>query len=266
MATFSERLNLIMKEKKLRQVDILNLAKPYQQKYNIKFNKSHLSQYVNGKFNPDNEKIFLLSKVLDVSEAWLLGYNVPRTREVDTVENTLSEKITTTVQQLNEENQNKTYKYAKNLLQFQNRTVKEVTVKYKPKQLTEIFVTEKVAAGVGYAYGNNEVTSYYSDRDDLMPYDMATFVFGDSMEPEFSDGDVILLRQGYDNVNGDIYVVDYDGKSYVKKLYNDGSRFVLKSLNKKYSDIIIYRSDLEGGDIYFNIIGKVVDSFTPVDK
>lgn len=266
MATFSERLNLIMKEKKLRQVDVLNLAKPYQQKYNIKFNKSHLSQYVNGKFNPDDDKIFLLSKVLDVSEAWLLGYNVPRTREVDIIENTLSEKINTTVQQLNEENQNKTYKYAKNLLQFQNRTVKEVTVKYKPKQLTEIFVTEKVAAGVGYAYGNNEVTSYYSDRDDLMPYDMATFVFGDSMEPEFSDGDVILLRQGYDNVNGDIYVVDYDGKSYVKKLYNDGSRFVLKSLNKKYSDIIIYRSDLEGGDIYFNIIGKVVDSFTPVEK
>lgn len=266
MATFSERLNLIMKEKKLRQVDVLNLAKPYQQKYNIKFNKSHLSQYVNGKFNPDDDKIFLLSKVLDVSEAWLLGYNVPRTREVDIIENTLSEKITTTVQKLNEENQNKTYKYAKNLLQFQNRTVQEVSIKYKPKELTEIFVTEKVAAGIGYSYGNNEVTPYYTDREDLMPYDMATCVFGDSMEPEFSDGDIILLKQGYDNVNGDIYVVDYDGKSYVKKLYNDGSRFVLKSLNKKYSDIIIYRSDLEGGDVYFNIIGKVVDSFTPVDK
>lgn len=266
MATFSERLNLIMKEKKLRQVDVLNLAKPYQQKYNIKFNKSHLSQYVNGKFNPDDDKIFLLSKVLDVSEAWLLGYNVQRTREVDIIENTLSEKITTTVQKLNEENQNKTYKYAKNLLQFQNRTVQEVSIKYKPKELTEIFVTEKVAAGIGYSYGNNEVTPYYTDREDLMPYDMATCVFGDSMEPEFSDGDIILLKQGYDNVNGDIYVVDYDGKSYVKKLYNDGSRFVLKSLNKKYSDIIIYRSDLEGGDVYFNIIGKVVDSFTPVDK
>lgn len=266
MATFSERLNLIMKEKKLRQVDVLNLAKPYQQKYNIKFNKSHLSQYVNGKFNPDDDKIFLLSKVLDVSEAWLLGYNVPRTREVDIIENTLSEKINTTVQQLNEENQNKTYRYAKNLLQFQSRTVQKVSVEYKAKELTEIFVTEKVAAGVGYSYGNNEVTPYYTDREDLMPYDMATCVFGDSMEPEFSDGDIILLKQGYDNVNGDIYVVDYDGKSYVKKLYNDGSRFVLKSLNKKYSDIIIYRSDLEGGDIYFNIIGKVVDSFTPVDK
>ena len=264
MATFSERLNLIMKEKKLRQIDILNLAKPYQEKYNIKFNKSHLSQYVNGKFNPDNEKIFLLSKVLNVSEAWLLGYNVPRTRESDTVENTLIEKISTTVIKLNEENQNKTYQYAKNLLHFQNRTVQEVSIKYKPKELTEILVTEKVAAGIGYSYGNNEVSSFYTDRDDLMQYDMATRVFGDSMEPELSDGDIILLKQGYDNVNGDIYVVDYDGKSYVKKLYNDGNRFVLKSINKKYSDIIIYTSDIQ--DTYFNIVGKVVDSFTPVEK
>ena len=97
-----------------------------------------------------------------------------------------------------------------------------------------------------------------------MQYDMATRVSGDSMEPELSDGDIILLKQGYDNVNGDIYVIDYDGKSYVKKLYNDGNRFVLKSINKKYSDIIIYTSDIQ--DTYFNIVGKVVDSFTPVEK
>ena len=83
MATFSERLNLIMKEKKLRQIDVLNLAKPFQQKYNIKFSKSHLSQYVNGKSNPDNEKIFLLSKVFGVTEAWLLGYNVPRYERIE---------------------------------------------------------------------------------------------------------------------------------------------------------------------------------------
>ena len=178
--------------------------------------------------------------------------------------NSIIEKITNTAKYLNEENQNKTYQYAKNLLHFQNRAVEEVSVKSENKKLTEIFVTEKVAAGVGYCYGNNEVVSYYTDRDDLMPYDMATRVFGDSMEPELLDGDVILLQQGYDNVNGDIYVIDYDGKSYVKKLYNDGNRFVLKSINKKYSDIIIYTSDIQ--DTYFNIVGKVVDSFTPINK
>ena len=78
MATSTERINQIMKEKRLRQIDVLNLAKPYQEKYNIKFSKSHLSQYVNGKSNPDNEKIFLLSKIFGVTEAWLLGYDVSR--------------------------------------------------------------------------------------------------------------------------------------------------------------------------------------------
>ena len=46
MATSTERINQIMKEKRLRQIDVLNLAKPFQAKYNIKFSKSHLSQYV----------------------------------------------------------------------------------------------------------------------------------------------------------------------------------------------------------------------------
>ena len=32
----TERINQIMKEKRLRQIDVLNLAKPLQAKYNIK--------------------------------------------------------------------------------------------------------------------------------------------------------------------------------------------------------------------------------------
>lgn len=78
MATFSDRIKLLMKEKNLRQIDVLILSEQHKEKYNIKFNKSHLSQYINGKFNPDKDKVFLLSKVFGVSEAWLLGYNVAR--------------------------------------------------------------------------------------------------------------------------------------------------------------------------------------------
>ena len=212
---------------------------------------------------PSLEAIQSIAKSLNVDLEDLISDTEDVIR-LPKLNNPLVEKITNTVRKLNKDNQNKTYQYTKNLLQFQNRTVKEVSIKYKPKELTEILVTEKVAAGVGYSYGNNEVTSFYTDREDLMQYDMATRVFGDSMEPELSDGDIILLKQGYDNVNGDIYVIDYDGKSYVKKLYNDGNRFVLKSINKKYSDIIIYTSDIQ--DTYFNIVGKVVDSFTPIEK
>ena len=212
---------------------------------------------------PSLEAIQSIAKSLSVDLEDLISDTEDVTR-LPKLNNSIVEKITDTVQKLNKNNQSKIYQYTKNLLQFQNRIFKEISIKYKPKELTEILVTEKVAAEVGYSYGNNEVTSFYKDRDDLMQYDMATRVFGDSMEPELSDGDIILLKQGYDNVNGDIYVIDYDGKSYVKKLYNDGNRFVLKSINKKYSDIIIYTSDIQ--DTYFNIVGKVVDSFTPVEK
>ena len=212
---------------------------------------------------PSLEAIQSIAKSLSVDLEVLIRDTEDVTR-LPKLNNSIVEKITDTVQKLNKNNQSKIYQYTKNLLQFQNRTFKEVSIKYNPKELTEILVTEKVAAGVGYSYGNNEVTSFYTDREDLMLYDMATRVFGDSMEPELSDGDIILLKQGYDNVNGDIYVIDYDGKNYVKKLYNDGDRFVLKSINKKYSDIIIYTSDIQ--DTYFNIVGKVVDSFTPVEK
>ena len=212
---------------------------------------------------PSLEAIQSIAKSLSVDLEDLISDTEDVTR-LPKLNNSIVEKITDTVQKLNKNNQSKIYQYTKNLLQFQNRIFKEISIKYKPKELTEILVTEKVAAEVGYSYGNNEVTSFYKDRDDLMQYDMATRVFGDSMEPESSDGDIILLKQGYDNVNGDIYVIDYDGKSYVKKLYNDGNRFVLKSINKKYSDIIINSSDIQ--DTYFNIVGKVIDCFTPVEK
>ena len=208
---------------------------------------------------PSLEAIQSIAKSLNVDLKDLISDTEDVIR-LPKLNNPLVEKITNAVRKLNKDNQSKTYQYTKNLLHFQNRTVQEVSIKYKSKELTEILVTEKVAAGVGYS----EVTSFYTDREDLMQYDMASRIFGDSMEPELSDGDIILLKQGYDNVNGDIYVIDYDGKSYVKKLYNDGNRFVLKSINKKYSDIIIYTSDIQ--DTYFNIVGKVVDSFTPVEK
>ena len=130
--------------------------------------------------------------------------------------------------------------------------------------LYEVTVTEKAAAGVGYVYGNNETAPYYTDRVSLQPHDFATLVIGDSMEPVYKDGDVALIKSGYDNVNGGIYLIDYDGKSYIKKLYNDGDRFRLVSINRDYDTIII---EIPPGDsIYFNIIGKVVDSFTPIIK
>ena len=71
------RLKTIMNMRGLRQVDILNLTVPYCQKYSVKMNKSDISQYCSGKTEPNQEKLFILGNALNVSEAWLMGFDVP---------------------------------------------------------------------------------------------------------------------------------------------------------------------------------------------
>lgn len=80
------RLNRIMTERNLRQVDILERVKPFCIKYDIKMNKSDLSQYVSGKVEPSQEKLVVLGMALNVSEAWLMGFDVPMERTFSTKE------------------------------------------------------------------------------------------------------------------------------------------------------------------------------------
>lgn len=75
--TTASRLNQIMDEQNLRQVDILEKSKPYCDKYKVRLGRSDLSQYVSGKVEPGQEKLTVLAKALKVPESWLMGYDVP---------------------------------------------------------------------------------------------------------------------------------------------------------------------------------------------
>jgi len=43
--------------------------------------KSAISQYISGCFEPKQDRIYLIAKTLDVSEAWLMGYDVPMEKQ-----------------------------------------------------------------------------------------------------------------------------------------------------------------------------------------
>lgn len=79
VSTTSKRLKHIMQLRNLKQVDVLNMAKPYCEKYDTKLTKVDLSQYVSGKVEPGQAKLFVLANALHVSEAWLMGLDVPST-------------------------------------------------------------------------------------------------------------------------------------------------------------------------------------------
>lgn len=58
--TTADRLKQIMKERGLKQVEILEACKPYCEKYGVKLAKNDLSQYISGKVTPGQDKLTIL--------------------------------------------------------------------------------------------------------------------------------------------------------------------------------------------------------------
>lgn len=96
----AERLNELMNERNLKQIDVLRAAQPFCEKYGIKLAKNDLSQYVNGKVEPGQEKLTILGLALNVSEAWLMGYDVPKDRENKKEQSPVSEGLSAAKQDM----------------------------------------------------------------------------------------------------------------------------------------------------------------------
>ena len=71
--SFSTRLNDAMALRELKQIDFVHAA----EKFNIKLDKSHMSQYVSGKTVPRADIAHFLAAYLRVNEDWLMGKDVP---------------------------------------------------------------------------------------------------------------------------------------------------------------------------------------------
>lgn len=99
----SYRLKQIMSERNLKQVDILRLAEPYCKKYGAKLNKNDLSQYVSGKVEPGQTKLYILGLALGVNEAWLMGFDDVQMNK--NAVNLHKDKIKTDILQLTEHEQ-----------------------------------------------------------------------------------------------------------------------------------------------------------------
>lgn len=225
-----QRLNQLMSERGLKQVDILNMSIPLQERTGIKMSKSHLSQYVNGKSQPDQHKLYLLSKTLNVSEAWLLGYDVPKEdREFDIPS---IEKI---YKQLNPERQTKVYNFAEYQLKEQQR-----------KSKISIMIKGYVSAGSGEWLESNEEEVEFNGE--VPEHDFAVRVNGNSMTPLFDDKQIIFVKGTSEARDGQIVICRVNSDAYVKKL--SGNKLV--SLKKDYKDILISETD------DFKIFGVVV--------
>ena len=86
------------------------------------------------------------------------------------------------------------------------------------------------------------------DSPEYRSADFAVTISGDSMEPTYYDGDIVLVRE-QDVINiGDIGVFIIDGQGYIKELGAEG----LISHNDKYA--VIHPTE----DAYMRCFGKVI--------
>lgn len=81
ISSTSERLKEYQRLTGDKQIDILRKCEPYCKKYNVKMGRNDISQYISGRFQPKQDKLFILGNALNVSEAWLMGFDVPMSRE-----------------------------------------------------------------------------------------------------------------------------------------------------------------------------------------
>lgn len=70
MSTFSERLEAVMREKNISQARLATLTG---------IPKSAISQYLNGKYKPKDERAMVFARTLNVNTAWLRGMDDKRT-------------------------------------------------------------------------------------------------------------------------------------------------------------------------------------------
>ena len=77
MESISERIKTALELREMKQADLIKLTG---------INKGALSSYISGKYEPKQNNIFLMAKALNVSEAWLMGYDVPMERKPITFE------------------------------------------------------------------------------------------------------------------------------------------------------------------------------------
>ena len=127
-------------------------------------------------------------------------------------------------------------------------------------------VSEKIVQLYGYDYYDHAASAgtgqYLNDvrveRIEL-PVDVdADFVIpikGDSMEPDYHDGDLVFIQTSVDLNDGVIGVFNYNGEAYIKQLVIDTEQSYLHSLNPKYKDMPITP------ETDFRIIGEVVDLY-----
>ncbi|WP_049287910.1 LexA family transcriptional regulator [Staphylococcus aureus] len=237
MNSFKDRLKQIMSERKISQSELSRRTG---------IGRNSISDYLNGKYEAKQDKVFELAKALNVNEAWLMGFDISKNRKIE------NNDIASIYSKLTPPRQKNVLNYANDQLDEQNTKGDNIVDinSYKQDRIA-VNVNGCVSAGVGERlHGETLFTEMV--KAPIPPHDLALKVNGDSMEPMFKDGEIIFVEKTHNIKNGQIGIFIIEEEAYVKKVFVEDDRLTLVSLNKEYRDLHFYRNES------VRLVGKVI--------
>lgn len=180
---------------------------------------------------------------LFVADKYLLYkyYNYPRNFDPTDVEG-VEKKILTYYSHLNSHNKKLVLDYAKEIYESEKglfnhadgNTENSVDNDSESEIIKITLYNLPASAGTGEPLSNEDHKIICIPKHSLnQTPDFALKVSGDSMEPKYNDGDIILVKQQFTINVGQIGIFIKDGEGYVKKFGED----CLISLNPEYAPI-----------------------------
>ncbi|PZI98494.1 transcriptional regulator [Staphylococcus aureus] len=237
MNSFKDRLKQIMSERKISQSELSRRTG---------IGRNSISDYLNGKNEAKQDKVFELAKALNVNEAWLMGFDISKNRKIE------NNDITSIYSKLTPPRQSNVLKYATNQLEEQNNDSDNlVDFNSYIQEKSEVDIYGCASAGIGERLYNEPISKEFV-RGYVPAHDIALKVNGDSMEPLFKNGQIIFIEKSHTIKDGQIGVFIINGDAYVKKVYVEDNRLTLVSLNKKYKDLYFYDNES------VRLVGKVI--------
>ena len=253
MKTIAERIKEALELRNMKQTDLV---------HKTGINKSSISTYLSGEYEPKQRNIYKIAKALNVSEAWLMGNDVPMERiEHVAIVNNDSEhlsdkdrKLLSDFRSLDTQGQSTVRYIMDNELrrcQIERELSNKITeLENAPKPVpTRVwaYYGKIAAAGTFVEFADMIAgTKEYAVTDENRNADYTIGISGDSMEPIYYDGDIVFVKHSTNLTIGDIGIFQHDNGIYIKE-YGDGE---LLSKNPKYKPMCY--------DEGFQCLGKVI--------
>lgn len=217
----------------------------------LKISTSKLTAWKNGSL-PSASVLILLSEFFQTSIDYLLK---GESKSSSTVDLTADEhELLQYFKKLSDKSKGIVLGRAEQLAELEDPIANE------PEQVEEPTIQIKhsyyrVSAGTGFDLpeGDNWEMIDIPDTPEARKADFAITIKGNSMEPVYFDGDIVLVKQQPAVELGEIGIFNIENNGYIKKF--GGDRLI--SLNDAYDDIILSEYDEDCNHCLGKVIGRV---------